>query len=81
MSIFKNYHQQLYSSDNPLIAEDDWFLEMASKIKISLEHKRFLDEAIEIKEIVDTIDRLRPNKAPDLDGLSAHCYKLGVFDY
>lgn len=40
----------------------------------SLEHKQLWDGPIEIKEIVDAIDRLKTNKALGFDDLSTELY-------
>lgn len=71
LDIFREYCQQLHSSDNLLLSDGDWFLKTVHMGVLSFEHKQYLDEPIVIKEIVYTIDLFKSNKAPGLDGLSA----------
>lgn len=74
--IFREYYKQLYSQPEGInhnkIVE---FLQTLDLPSIKTEQNKYTTQTITEKEIIDTINKLKTNKAPGSDGFPAELYK------
>lgn len=75
LEIFAQFYEQLYTSVCPSQVDINGFLDGLSILRLSDEHCQTMDSPITVVEVEITIDGLKNNKAPGLDGLKAKFYK------
>lgn len=68
--IFEEYYRELCMSISPSEEESDSFLSNVDRKKVSEKHRMIFNSSIQLREVYDVIQALKPNKAPALDGIT-----------
>lgn len=74
VQVFVDYCEELYSSSDPVEKKIDEFLISIEIPQIAQEHKLVLEKPVAPQEIDQATLKLKPNRSPGPDGLTAEFY-------
>lgn len=75
LDIFSEFYGVLYSASTPSMDQGYNFLDTVNITRLSVEHKKMLEESIRPPEITMVINSLKPNKTSGSDGLTGELKK------
>ncbi|XP_060103366.1 caspase-6 [Heteronotia binoei] len=76
IQVFQKFYQKLYESENPKPDKiKEYLTSINYNVKISSDHKAYLEQDITPLEVSETLKHIKNNKAPGRDGIPIEFYK------